>query len=221
MDEQKIIIVLEGPAGSGKSTVAEGLIKEGFFNVPRSPLQEKNVRDYGFYGDDSFYSQAKDLTLLSKALSYPHQYPMIDRFFLSQMVYGALRAQQPITSAALWISHLRKLAGIIQDDYIIRKTSGTWPMTMQTSPPDFFFIILLPTVSQLIYQRKKTGKRYPFAAADECFMYSRLTSKLGWCRQVYFGLDTSKEQVQYEVITYIKEMFQLKGAPYVSRHEAK
>lgn len=242
MANKPIIIILEGPAGSGKTFAAEVLSRHGCRIVPRNLfLQEPGVRDYVKYNDAALRSQQKDLYNLTYGLKLLNDDPftpvVIDRCFLSQLIYERLRERgaMPIApvSLARVVEHLEIMSILLSGDYKMRKWSDL-ELRYKISEVLFLFVIMSPTLMKLIKQRTTTEKSYPFSALYERAAYDsvfpgEMGSPAHLCR-IKTDITTTKAMTARLILTSInhnleelgvqhafRDGFILKGATDVSR----
>jgi hypothetical protein len=86
---KKRILIVEGPAGSGKTTVAEYLSLSLQIELVKSSLPNRDPMAYSAIIDSS----SNDYSKLANAMYSPYSGIVIDRLFLSQIVYHALRTE--------------------------------------------------------------------------------------------------------------------------------
>ena len=222
----RAITILEGPAGAGKSTMADLLIKHGFHLIPRrTDIHQEHVRNYSYYLDDALRSQQKDLLYLTQALKLSRVLefpPVIDRCILSQLVYGALRRKLPIITSpySLVQSHLRLLGDVLEGDYEMRDQGQIRPWY---GPLHYIFVILLPTPEKLEEQRRISGKGYPFNAQDEVALYSTFEehgSNSGPI-MIKFGKGSNINSVSDLLITQLEQRFKTLGVQHVFGSRAR
>lgn len=176
MNKQNLtLFIVEGPAGSGKSYQIKSnsdLWKE----VPRV-AELPRPRSYdGLEG--IMLSHLKDTqTAVSLAYQDWNQVHVVDRWVLSQLVYGALRGKFRIHSGlvyALIQSGIQNIAAAVEER-MIRSHQVPGPTRLDLH---LEFLILLPEPDSLIQQRVEGKKEYPYSARDEISMYRMLADIL-------------------------------------------
>lgn len=188
-DEQhRVLLVWEGPAGSGKTTT-EGKVYDHFAKMVPSPYKRNPLarselpvfpRPRAYSGHDGvLLSQMKDyrtlLTLLEEGAD--NRFMMADRFLLSQCVYGALRSGQ--TNQGRWLHLVHHAAGLftrMQADRAARL--GDLPLPPITV--SLYYIVFIPSEEVLNTFRlgaSITGRQYPYHPLDELAQYVNF---VGW-----------------------------------------
>ena len=208
--KKPLILILEGPAGSGKTWATRVLVENGFKLVPRNAgIQPALIRDYSYYQDDALRSQQKDLVNLSLAINYAREsqnHVVIDRCLLSQLVYGSLRRKTiPKGNVGSLAHHLKQLSSLIARDYDLRRS---FDLPRIENDPRFLFVILYPSVRRLNEQRAKTDKKYPFPAEAELMRYGSLDSLVRGVEgflYLRFWNDTTQEQDRDFLLTEIEK----------------
>lgn len=174
------ITIVEGPAGSGKSTYIQRLKKE------RDDITVVESLFTQFSQGDRFPSteQAPTLSLISDAAKAiqawsSHQDVYLDRFCLSQFVYQRLREkrdQEPFDAAAYEkeLSHaLLLMVDILNHtyDWVYNRLSKVG------SFQELNLVLLVPTPDLLIHRRNLTLRKFPYGLRDQV-EYQRLAMLL-------------------------------------------
>jgi hypothetical protein len=211
---RRAILVVEGPAGSGKSTIIDLLDSVGFYPLHKT---SKNVRDYQELGDAALMSQIKDIKNFARAIQLtPDEIPVMDRFILSQQVYGAIRrADNRLASPHQLITHIHEMSDLLLSDYLMRQ--GVHIGKAHVSPVEVYFLVLLPSVARLNYQRGTSGKEYPFSAKREIELYKKISvfeeNTRKYMPPITFDVEPL-EIVYKRVIRRIKNIFKHQGIEF-------
>ncbi len=164
------VIVLEGPAGSGKSTVLKQIEEswdEGYINLSNGL---ELPRDHG----SPLPSYARDMAAIYNIVcEEQYGYIALDRFWFSTLVYDSLR-QQGFFSSDIIEHHRESLNDLIQVIGQNFKDRGFYV----NESIRFTFYLLLPPIQEVLDRRESTGKVYPFDAGAELALYRRILSTL-------------------------------------------
>lgn len=171
----KALYIIEGPAGSGKSSLINELIaqKRGFIRpVPFGTIARPRAYDFPDLG--AGLSMAKDFLHLAEAITAPG-HVLMDRGFLSQVIYGAFRSPDNgylQTHAHELPMRIREIVDVVSSDYTFRSNQS------QISTTPIFLGILLPPWKELIDRREGhlrhhnlPANHYPFDALTEHQLY--------------------------------------------------
>lgn len=90
----KTLYIVEGPSGSGKSTFLKTLEGMGKLSIARTPVEIPRPRAYEHEDNGVSLSSFKDMAHLWAALMNPATFVAMDRGFISQLVYGAIRKNE-------------------------------------------------------------------------------------------------------------------------------
>lgn len=168
----KPIVVVEGPAGSGKSTLCNLLVSQtGLPLVARSLPQRAPGENEAIY-----HSAVNDMAKFMVASTKPDG-AIIDRLFFSQWVYGHLRRGKriPKPEFSAMIFHYERLIEVMMEDLACRAGTTVWPFE-----PKIMVILLLPSRSQIDHYRSLTGNTYAFLSAQELEIYRRVEDLRSW-----------------------------------------
>ena len=157
----KQLIVVEGPAGSGKSTLCSQLSEAlGLPHISRSmPTRDPSVTQAAL--ESSFNDHYK----LVRALMTPNG-AIVDRCTLSQHVYGVLRGTDyDRQSAGATIHHLSRLVQEYANDLMFR-------LGQQIDWPEIQVILLLPPTEVIEKRRSYCQREFPWSAQMERDLYS-------------------------------------------------
>jgi GTPase SAR1 family protein len=179
------IVIVEGPAGSGKSTIITSLIHKypDIFTREVASLGLHNrPRDYGTRDgvNGGHLSAMKDyhsiLALTETWLQYPKHILLVDRMFWSQIVYGTIRLGLHVPNnirRALYCAF--DVFMPIVTDYLSRRNSLAVGGPPKVFPePKFLTIFNLPSAPIVEARRNLTTKDYPFMAQNELHIYRRV-----------------------------------------------
>lgn len=159
---EKKIIIVEGPAGSGKST----LIHNWGDSIVRISRGVSVSRDYGVSAPVT--SMIKDHQMLIRAFGIETDKPLVlDRFWFSQMVYETIRQGQrfDISKAEQYDFFIQSLA----IEYSLRCLQDE---RLHVSSAVVF---VLPDFDTIYYQRQNSSKEYPFDLGLEFALYRGLS----------------------------------------------
>ncbi len=170
------IFVLEGPAGSGKSTLIKSIT--GWAPISRLSISSNRRKYEGASGIE--FSQLKDyaanLDICNHVLKGPFKTFVIDRWTMSQIVYGALRRKQ----VGLTYDEIYRALALAMLNFSnqFRETLvryGLDPVCYDFEPT-VHFIVLLPSLPLLLFNRRNTSQEYPYDAASELSYYQQLVA---------------------------------------------
>lgn len=163
------VIIIEGPAGSGKTIIA-GKIADKEGTIIYDPLPGVKVRDHK--GPELSF-QRDMMHIYRMVTDKDHETLILDRFWLSALVYDSLRQQGYFGSAILQshMGYLSEIINSIKSDFYMRG----FPTNVHL---DLEFIFNLPPVEEILERREKSSKSYPFDAAAELTLYSKMLYEL-------------------------------------------
>lgn len=186
---KKKMIVLEGPAGAGKSWNLR-VFRE---RHPDIPLLERPAETVGKRSYDSELTPLKiDIGYILETIYSPHDVVLVDRFWINSMVYLPFRVPFPeeLSDVPRWLfpgPHTVQRAG-----ENLRRTINTlitaahvrdWSLQSQ-GLFDVSFHVLLPTLEVLKYNRGRSGKVYPFDPLEELRRYQAVNHYwVNWTRE--------------------------------------
>ena len=196
-------IVVEGPAGAGKSTFCDRLGSEVGLPVIRSPLTWGHgpiSRVPGFALElDALLNDVRR-TIAAAAVKRV----ILDRWFLSGYVYRVLRgwgipAEFPdyILTAKSFLARMVRIADL--------RLSEVSPPPTVGSPVWLRFVILIPPVETIERFRQSAGKEYPFDAGHERNVYSQIAGGLGPEAYVIEDLNETDSVIQ-KLLSELKQL---------------
>lgn len=164
------IIAIEGPAGSGKSTLVKGLasVRPDLVTIERPTFGRSIGPALGSWSSSYLEYQA-----IAGATMTEHTF-LTDRFLLSRWVYRHFEGigTGPSHSVDQMLNSYSNLHTTAMAEMVMRTGLG------HTHPLCVFIIVLLPSLHNLIKQRRFGGKHYPFGASKELYLYSELAEEL-------------------------------------------
>ncbi len=125
-------------------------------------------------------SQAKDaLSAVAVAYQPVGSVNVIDRWLISQWVYGAIRAHsplQPMTGLGLIRSGVSRIVSEVEEKQL--RAASMYGLKNTVVTVSLQFIILLPMPNVLMHNRKLGGKDYPYEPETELAYYQEAARKL-------------------------------------------
>lgn len=180
----KKIVIIEGPAGSGKTTVAEYMALHPRIELIKSSLPNRDPLAYSAVIDSS----SNDYSKLSRAIHSPSVGVVIDRLFLSQLVYHALRSNAPIDvwENSSFINRFPKSMDVnkIVDKWIDSMiASANIDLAVRSWEHSHIniglaWLIILPSHDELTERRGYSDRKFPWLAWHELERYHRLIKLL-------------------------------------------
>lgn len=198
----KRILVLEGPAGSGKSTL-NSFLTEKVCAVPvRSSLPNRDPEAE----DAIIASTINDYSKIVRALASSSSTMVIDRLVLSQVVYGRLRKLRGGESVGcLGPQHLRKLmSGLLYRAVFELQTRSYGHYNLPGV--EIAWLVLLPTPAVLRYRREVCGKSYAWDATTEIDSYldvAQLAIRISNTRYMSYSNDKDTARVQGVALNWL------------------
>lgn len=177
----KTIYLVEGPAGSGKSTFIKTLSNMGLAHQVQLPVTLERPRAYDFDDNGVRLSSLKDLlSLWTVLMEAPQSNPsFVDRAFISQLVYGYIRSgNQNLLelSPSLLRGQIQSFSAWITLDKMYRGVSPQEDSTLYS----FHYVFYLPPLEVIKARRThSTAKTYPYLAELELQLYLELAQTLG------------------------------------------
>lgn len=168
------IVIIEGPAGSGKSTLCQTLSQEIDSTIIQRSMQSRDPERL----TGALLSWRNDLLKFQEALVIGSgKLAIIDRLCISQWVYGNIRnpthrdhsAPQGMHPSRVW-TEFEVLAHHLWEDANRRLY---WSALEPLPQPRICLIVLLPVPAQLSKQRRETGRDFPYDAHRELRYYDR------------------------------------------------
>jgi len=173
---EKRLLILEGPAGSGKSYMVDRLVDlttgaVGTYSVrssmfPREPDAEEIIHQ----------SLLNDTLKIFEAMRSDEP-AVVDRLF-GQRVYGRLRGGEPPSFSINWFERLLRFVNLVTSEISWR--SGVHPgiPVSRRYTLRVLWVMLTPDLMTLTAQREKAGREYPWSATQELKEYVRWSEEL-------------------------------------------
>lgn len=171
------IIAFCGPSGSGKSYRKEQYLKEhsNVHTITRQSMGRIVDRAAGAY-----MSSADDYAAVAVATMDDTRDVVVDRFLLSRSVYWAMQFNYN-RLAPEWYGYIRASLNNLRT-LAITEAYNRCPTPIADDviflQPDIEITVILPTIYELKYRRKLSGKNYPFDARIELELYSHIALTL-------------------------------------------
>jgi len=176
------ILALEGVQGGGKTTIATLLEHHNTAWSP--PLISSLDRPRQMQGIDggAGLSLLTDLLWFTSAVKNASYFKastpiLIDRFIISQWVYGTLRSSYPPLPevlAKMIRDFTQHLMPVLQNAYL-RRTAGeeTPPFFNYNGKINLVYIFVLPSLDAILRRREFSGKQYAYSATEELILYRK------------------------------------------------
>lgn len=207
----KHIFIFEGPAGAGKSTMIESLRDRMPFELIKLPIELPRPREYGPHAP--LLSQLKDVLQILSAVQSPQSFLVMDRFFISQLVYQSIRVGDDMQSSLIRAvhknsyldGHMYSLIDMLNQDLDRRELR---PVERVRQAFMMHYIFLLPQLDVLIERRKQSGKEYPFDPKEELDRYKQVYLELPRSWKLDVLCSTQLEEVVYYMEDVRREMME-------------
>lgn len=173
----KHLLVVEGPAGSGKSTLIKRIIASDpkTFAEVEHPLEWARPRAY--LGEKGvILSQAKDYLTVLGFIRSPAPITIADRWMVSQQVYGAIRRGEAALTLSSWQFHLylsQGISNISRADYELKLRSNDFS-SESLIDFDVVWIFLVPKEPLLLQTRSTVERDFPYSPLQEIPLYLRM-----------------------------------------------
>jgi hypothetical protein len=185
MNELKLLVV-EGPAGSGKTTLIREMLYAGVGQTPEIPFTIPRPRTYE---GKVHLSMVKDHLSSYYALNYlnSERAVILDRWLISQLVYGSLRGETFIEQST--VSQIIDY-GIDNLELAYRELQvrlGKPYPKAERLKLDVCFLMLLPSVEDLAMRRFTAKREFPYLEEEELTAYqmvSRLMPGRGLAKEI-------------------------------------
>lgn len=163
----KHLFIVEGPAGAGKTQFTSFLEKT--YNIPviRASLGARSFEAM----DATVKSAVNDYAKLTQAMADLSSVVVVERLFLSQAVYGALR-KQDIQRTGLTFAVERSVKRVSNDLFW---RSGC---SIYVGPVHIYWILLMPPAAEIERRRAIADRAFPWTANEECDGYRIAASNL-------------------------------------------
>lgn len=186
----KTLLIIEGPAGCGKTTLTTGIEGGSTIPVVRSSLGKRTIDS----AEAIIRSSINDYTKLISALSIPQPLVVIERFMISQLVYGGLRNPGLRLPSSEYISSV--LVDAVQSARHDLRIRGAESEGIQVPSASLRFLFIIPTVAQLTDRRRSGGKEYPWPAELELSKYHEVYTRLSFPKRKFRLDQTDQESVK-------------------------
>jgi len=202
------IVVIEGPAGSGKSEISKQLVRYDDFSsiTLLGDLRFPRPRKYTGIGGIILSAFKDQLSICSAAMQITEEnkIQVIDRCLLSQWVYGTLRAGKFILDEAEGRNII--LAGM---ETAMSMLSSIGSRDLDTSlimlgrfkQIEVMFFVLCPSIDLLEGNRELSEKLYPYAPAMETALYTSAAKILYPVHERTVWSASQKYKLRYQTIT--------------------
>lgn len=195
------IVIVEGPAGSGKSTLVKHLEPlTGLRVVDRSiPVRDPGDKEA------VFYSAANDMAKLQVAMAAP-QGAIIDRLFFSQWVYGNLRRgnKPPRPNMNALFFHYDTLIEHVALDLAIR--SGK-TVTAKHIMPRVLLVVLLPPADRIRQYRSQVDRTFRWMPEQELEYYEHIGNVETWFHklQCFVDIVLYRDNIYGPLVDHVKQ----------------
>lgn len=201
---RKALYIIEGPAGSGKTTLIKELKEQGYVVAPALGTIER-PRAYNFPDLGAGLSLAKDMLHLTEAIMCPDEHVILDRGFVSQIVYGSFRSNyEPYfrEHIDLLARNIRFMVDALVDEYCFRAGDTEWPV----HGIPIFLGINIPPLEDLLARRAKMVANdperlrsyYPFDPWAEYEVYLKAARRL-YCTAPEWRIEATIIQGAHDV----------------------
>ncbi len=166
----KTLIFIEGPSGCGKTFLTKMLELVGGSEVIRSSLNKRRFEK----SEAAEKSMANDYLKLTKAFNSPASLVFVERFMVSQFVYGAIRQglkDQLMPGDISTLTH--NLIRTAYSEHLWRHN-----LSLEHNPVQYAWIFLVPRPEVLKERRKWGSKGYPHDLEIERRLYKHSAFQL-------------------------------------------
>lgn len=163
----KYFFIVEGPAGAGKTKLTQTLEEQFSLTVIRSSLGARQFEAM----DASVKSSTNDYGKLIAALGSVDSIVLVERLYLSQVVYGSLRGQS-ISKTGLDKELARQIRRAAED---LNWRSGK---TLYVGPVFVNWILLMPEPTEIDRRRRGANRQFPWTSQQEYDAYRSAASIL-------------------------------------------
>lgn len=195
MPDQRHLLILEGPAGGGKTTLANRLTEEGKCALidlqAELGITLRRPRDYGRLDSPKLFAMSKDTIYYLAALSMfnrGYKTAIMDRGFFSNLVYSTIRNDKRRvvdTSILDSKSGLKQTSVEAEFGFVmtsiksIRSHFDTMMTVYEVQPVPRITIevcFVVPPVDELLRRRQNSeaSRLYPFDAQQEFDLYNKI-----------------------------------------------
>lgn len=221
------ILSIEGPAGGGKTTIANRLADEHEFRIADPIMRFPRPRDYSKDGrNGAKFSIMKDFAHFLGALAAwrydPEKIFIIDRFLWSQYVYGAMRLGRytPVDVQRGMYASMESLQ-YITDDYLARSNVDSigGPEKDRIPVVEIFTLFWMPSPDELVQRRETTDREYPFSPDHEYAGYRRVIRDVASKYAFNYLEDNSVEGTYHLLKAHLLKFFNISPINYPEEGE--
>lgn len=182
MPDRRHLLILEGPAGGGKTTLANRLTEEGKCALidlqAELGITLRRPRDYGRLDSPKLFAMSKDTIYYLAALSMFNrgfETAIMDRGFFSNLVYSTIRNDK---RRVVETSVEAEFGFVMTSIKSIRSHFDTMMTVYEVQPVPRITIevcFVVPPVDELLRRRQNSASRlYPFDAQQEFDLYNKI-----------------------------------------------
>lgn len=200
----KTLVILEGPAGCGKSMIATELAKTGILQrqYPSPLVNLERPRDYGVH--TAFLAHLRDEVAITSALLSHKSIIAIDRWIISPLIYNAIRERGNLRAS--YIQHAAILG--FKHIKVVKRLLELRGGQVYGDKIGLLLCFILPGHDELKFLRKTSGKAYPFSVEEELRHYRYAADVLAmqeWPGEVVRIAPVIKDYMANTHVAYLRE----------------